>query len=184
MLCQKCNHNNATVHYEQNINGKVTKLDLCPECAKEMNIGMPQLSTGFSSLLDGFGFGSIFGEMPSISSFFDTPSQITSTSCTGCNTSLGELNKSSFLGCPDCYSAFESLIENTLGRCQKGIRHTGKRPNRLGGRSKTEENTGTANTGKPVTEVEKLRAELKEAVKAENYEKAAELRDKIKELEQ
>ncbi|MCD8237742.1 MAG: UvrB/UvrC motif-containing protein [Clostridiales bacterium] len=182
MLCQKCNHNNATVHYEQNINGKVTKLDLCPECAKEMNIGMPQFSTGFSSLLDGF--GSLFGEMPSISSFFDTPSQIASTSCTGCNTSLGELNNSSFLGCPDCYSAFESLIENTLGRCQKDIRHTGKRPNRLGGRSKTEENTGAADSGKPMTEVEKLRAELKEAVKAENYEKAAELRDKIKELEQ
>lgn len=180
MLCQKCNHNNATVHYEQNINGKVTKLDLCPDCAKELSIAVPQLQTGFGSFFDSFGFGSLLGNMGSLSGFFDAPSQaLSSLTCKSCGADLGSINSIGFLGCPDCYNAFESLVENNLNRCQKGSRHMGKRPNRLGGRLKKKEE----NTPSPKSEKAKLQAELKKAIKEENYEKAAELRDKIKELE-
>ena len=34
MLCEKCGKNNANVHITRNINGKVTELHLCEECAK------------------------------------------------------------------------------------------------------------------------------------------------------
>jgi len=37
MICNKCNKNEATFFLEQNINGKITKIALCPQCAKEYN---------------------------------------------------------------------------------------------------------------------------------------------------
>ncbi|MCD8090189.1 MAG: UvrB/UvrC motif-containing protein [Clostridiales bacterium] len=175
MLCQKCNHNNASVHYEQNINGKVTKLDLCPECAKEMNLGIGSVfETGFSNI-----FGNI---KDSFGGFFDSPvSTLKSLSCGSCGTNINSLYDTSFLGCPDCYDAFDSLVEQNLERYQRGTRHLGKRPHRLGfGRA---ENKRKEKEAKPLSELDSLRAELKAAVEKENYEKAAELRDKIKALE-
>lgn len=35
MLCEKCGRNNASVHITKNINGRVTELHLCEECAKK-----------------------------------------------------------------------------------------------------------------------------------------------------
>ncbi|MCD7904626.1 MAG: UvrB/UvrC motif-containing protein [Clostridiales bacterium] len=180
MLCQKCNHNNASVHYEQNINGKVTKLDLCPECAKEMNLGIgnifdTNISNAFGNMFDDVfeSFGSLLGSHAGT---------LASLSCNSCGTSLNDLSNTSFLGCPDCYDVFDSLVEKNLERCQRGTRHLGKRPNRLGS-PKAEESKKAKKEKKPLSEADSLRAELKAAVKAENYEKAAELRDKIKALE-
>ncbi len=175
MLCQKCNHNNATVHYEQNINGKVTKLDLCPECAKEMNLGVGSVfENGFSNI-----FGNMLG---GFGSFFDSPvGALKSLSCGSCGTNLSDLSNTSFLGCPDCYDVFDSLVEQNLERYQRGTRHTGKRPHRLGGEGRKEKKADKET--KPLSELDSLRAELKDAVEKENYEKAAELRDKIKAIE-
>ncbi|MCD8158267.1 MAG: UvrB/UvrC motif-containing protein [Clostridiales bacterium] len=179
MLCQKCNHNNATVHYEQNINGKVTKMDICPECAKEMNLGVSNIfdssfSNAFGNMFDNVfeSFGSLLG---------GHSGALKSLSCNSCGTNINDLINTSFLGCPDCYDVFDSLVEQNLERCQRGTRHLGKRPSRLelGRHHKKEEVKET----KPVSEIDSLKAELKAAVEKENYEKAAELRDKIKALE-
>ncbi len=171
MLCQKCNHNNATIHFEQNINGKITEMDLCPECAKEMNIGMDMnLLSGADSLFNNF-----WGDP---GSFFTLPlSHIAKQSCPSCHTSLSSLINSSFLGCTDCYDEFGDMIEQNLKNYQRGTRHTGKRPRSLGAAPQQ-----PVKEQAPLSEADKLRAELKQAVKEENYERAAELRDKIKEL--
>lgn len=170
MLCQKCNHNNATVHFEQNINGKVTKLDLCSDCAKDINMGFDMSHiTGLNNM-----FGNFWGDLGGF--IHSSPFEIDSKNCSFCGTRLLDLAESSFLGCPHCYDDFDSNIEQRLKNYQRGTRHNGKRPNRLGmKKSETAEN-------KPVSEEAKLRAELEAAVKAENYELAAKLRDKIKEL--
>ncbi len=173
MLCQKCNHNNATVHFEQNINGKVTKMDLCPECAKELGIGANMNFGGFG------GFNSLFDNF--FGGLFEPVGSHISLSCNSCGEDMSSLSNSSFLGCSDCYDVFDSIIENSLGRYQRGTRHTGKRPGRFGLKRNNENEAKEEN--KPVSEIDKLKAELNEAVKTENYEKAAELRDKIKKLE-
>ena len=38
MKCQKCNHNEANVHYTETVNGETREFSLCSECAKEMGI--------------------------------------------------------------------------------------------------------------------------------------------------
>ena len=36
MKCERCGRNEATFYYQSNINGKVTQVHLCPECAEEL----------------------------------------------------------------------------------------------------------------------------------------------------
>ena len=36
MKCEKCQKNEATVFYRENINGKEAKYHLCPKCASEL----------------------------------------------------------------------------------------------------------------------------------------------------
>jgi len=36
MNCQQCGVNNATFHYQANINGQITQLNLCEACAHEL----------------------------------------------------------------------------------------------------------------------------------------------------
>ena len=38
MLCQRCHKNEATVHIKNNINGNVTEMMLCRDCAEKENI--------------------------------------------------------------------------------------------------------------------------------------------------
>ena len=36
MRCDRCGKNEATFYYKSNINGKVTQVHLCPQCAEEL----------------------------------------------------------------------------------------------------------------------------------------------------
>ncbi len=49
--------------------------------------------------------------------------------CKSCGTRYSEFLKTSMLGCPDCYKAFNSEIISALGKFQHDTFHTGKNPN-------------------------------------------------------
>ena len=86
--------------------------------------------------------------------------------------SFSEFNETGLLGCPNDYEAFGTLIERSVAGCQdSATQHIGKIPSQA---DKTIERQAT---------ILKLRAELRKAIQAENYELAAELRDNIKSLE-
>ena len=75
------------------------------------------------------------------------------------------------LGCPHCYDAFRDELLPMIRRTHGNVRHkAGDEPKK-------------AKQPAP-SEKEKLEAELKEAVAAENFEKAAELRDRIRALKE
>jgi len=95
--------------------------------------------------------------------------------CEKCGSSFGDIVRSGRIGCADCYETFYDKLLPLLERVHGKTNHVGKIPNSFEEIAKEEESGQT--------ELETLRAELDEAVKAQNYEKAAELRDKIKELE-
>jgi len=92
--------------------------------------------------------------------------------CPHCGITVAQIEKTMRLGCPYDYQHFEGmagLIERIHGASQ----HTGKKP------------------GDPVAprpdrtqELVKLKKELAEVVKTENYERAAALRDQIRKLEE
>ena len=158
MKCQNCGKNEANVRYTQVINGDKTELFLCDECANEMNIGM-----NFN-----FGINDVF------SSFFDDFSGLKTiampeiTKCENCGMTYDEFSKTGLLGCEHCYDTFSNRLDGVLNRIHGNNRHL------IGKKNEAKKETN---------EIDKLKAKLKECIEKEEYEEAAKLRDKIKELE-
>ncbi|MCD6365343.1 MAG: UvrB/UvrC motif-containing protein [Planctomycetes bacterium] len=95
-----------------------------------------------------------------------------SLQCDACGLTFEEFRRQGVLGCPHDYVAFEDALLTLIEHAQHGAtEHVGKVP-RHSGRNQKKQNA-----------VLKLRAQLRGAIAAENYELAAQLRDRIKELE-
>mgnify|MGYP003298086663 CR=1 FL=1 len=73
------------------------------------------------------------------------------------------------IGCASCYTAFESSMTPLLKKIHLTTTHTGKVMGKAGNVSENR--------------IDLLKAQLKEAIDKEEYEKAARLRDEIKEME-
>jgi protein arginine kinase activator len=95
--------------------------------------------------------------------------------CGVCGATFEDFINGGKLGCPDCYDTFRDRMRGVLKNIQGSVKHTGK--------GSDEARRLKAQTApKELTEEEKLKNELELAIKNEEYEKAAELRDKIKAL--
>ena len=194
MKCNKCS-NEATTHIRQSINGEVTELWLCSECAEKMGVG------GMFSGFGGFGsfssFDSLFGGFDSLlGSFLGSPSVKTlpaQTRCSVCGSSFSDIAERGKAGCANCYDTFASQLRPTIERIHGRASHAGKLPGKaapaagekagekksvFGGRAKNDEAKRPAEDT-----LGSLKAELQKAIAAEEYEKAAELRDKIRAME-
>jgi protein arginine kinase activator len=75
------------------------------------------------------------------------------------------------LGCAHCYHTFANEMESLMKNVQGSTRHEGKYPKRSGVEMRQKR------------EAEQLRTQLQKAISEENFEEAAALRDRIKELE-
>lgn len=171
MKCQKCNKNEANTHVKRVINGEFEEYHLCSECAKEM---------GYGNAFSGFGpsfaddFNSLFG------SFFENalPARTQATRCETCGTTYNDIARTGMVGCADCYDIFADRLLPTIRRVHGNTAHCGK--NSLSYKKIENEPEPEKKTE---SELDKLKAELDEAVKAQEFEKAAQLRDMIKEKE-
>ena len=167
MKCQKCGANNANTHVKPIINGEFKEYDLCSDCAKKMGY-----TNVFSDMEDEFSnfLGSFFGNV--------LPARTQATRCEFCGTTYPEIAKTGHVGCAKCYDVFADELYPSIRRIHGNTTHCGKN-------SKRAEN---AKAEKPVEQtkedkIKALKAELDKAVKEQNFEHAAELRDKIKEME-
>lgn len=159
MLCEKCKKNSATIFYQQIINGEKQEFHLCEDCAAKMQ-GTASFDSMFKGFLDSFmDMGSV--GYANQGSFY----------CPSCNMTFDEFRRTGKIGCSDCYNAFKNQLAPVLKNIQGSIRHSGKVPKKAGAELYTRR------------EIENLKSELKSAVENEEFEKAAELRDKIKALE-
>lgn len=162
MLCQKCGKNEATTHLKRIINGEKTETHLCSHCASSM---------GYESVFSGFGlnigdlFSGFFGDVP--------VSQLSNRviRCEKCGCSFDDIAKSGMLGCAQCYTTFFDKLQPSIKRIHGNTTHQGKFPHGVG------EDVKKANT------IAELKAQLNRAIEEQNFEKAAQLRDQIKELE-
>ena len=165
MKCQKCQQAEATTHITQTINGYTTQKHLCSKCAQEENA----FEKGFFA-----DFHSEFENMPG--SFFSTalPSRTGASHCKTCSSTYAEISQSGRVGCADCYKEFINELMPSVRRIHGNTVHCGKKPR--SGRA-------AAQPEVPDDERARLQQELDEAVKVQDFEKAASLRDKIKELD-
>lgn len=167
MLCQHCKKNEATTVVKTMINGKYAEYRLCPECAHEM--GYDSMFTDFSA-----DFGGL------LSSFFSNalPAISGATHCDTCGSTLNDIKRTGKVGCADCYDTFFSELMPTIRNVHGNTEHKGKHP--------VIEYTVNEEEQKPVKKTDQLtqlKDELKQAIADEKFERAAQLRDEIKELE-
>lgn len=174
MKCQKCKVNDATTQVKRIVNGEYEEYMLCADCAHEM---------GFANVFD-TAMPDMFGGL--IKSMFGAalPSRSQATRCPSCGSTYGDITNTGKVGCAKCYDIFLSSLLPSVKRIHGNTTHCGKRPEALSVEKtseKTAENTAEKTTDEPT--VESLKLKLEEAIKEQNFELAAELRDTIKEME-
>lgn len=168
MLCQNCGKNEATTHVKRIVNGDTTETHLCAQCAQHLGYG--DIFSGFGLNLDDF-FGGFLG---------DTVQKLASPAeqkCPKCGSTFGDIVKSGRLGCSDCYRTFYDRLLPSIQRIHGRIKHNGKQiasPVEAHEEPKEE---------KEENRLEKLKAQLTEAVEKQEFEQAAVIRDEIKKLE-
>ncbi|MCL1997080.1 MAG: UvrB/UvrC motif-containing protein [Defluviitaleaceae bacterium] len=153
MLCDNCKKNQAAVYIEQITNGETTEVNLCYKCSLDFHSPM-----FLNNILKGM-FHNI-GEK-----------NVATIQCPSCQITLSEFRKTGKLGCNQCYPTFKKEISTILKNIQWGTSHRGKIP---------QKNSADLLVKK---EVQRLRREQATAIEREEYEEAARLRDKIKEME-
>lgn len=164
MFCQECQKRPATVHLTRIVNNVKTELHLCPECARshqELALSMNfEPSFSIHKFLAGLLDGSPFQMEP-----------VASPECSECGLNFAKFGEIGRFGCSRCYRTFNDGLEPLIRRVQGTTQHTGKVPKRAGGKLGVKR------------EIEKLKTQLQQAVRQEAYERAAELRDRIRALE-
>ncbi|MFW5972182.1 MAG: UvrB/UvrC motif-containing protein [Bacillota bacterium] len=163
MICQNCNEREASVHLTKIINGDKTEVYLCDKCAKETG-QIPFAGNNpfaFQNLLKGI-------LNPNQSSYDQSSNEI---KCETCGLSYKQFTNNGLFGCSDCYQSFSNKLDPLMKRIHGSINYNGKVPSRRGSELKAKR------------EIQDLRKEMQEAVSEENFEKAAEIRDIIKDKE-
>lgn len=163
MKCEQCETREAVIHLTQIVDNELSTVHLCETCAAEKGLE-PSVHGGQLPLAD------FLAQMSK-----GLPAESTSSTANGCSfcgLELDEFKKTGRLGCSHCYVTFEPHLKSLLKRLHGGTQHLGKvylppdpseadRAKRLAG----------------------LRRKLERAVESEDFERAAEIRDQIRELE-
>lgn len=169
MVCDECGKNKATVHLTEIVNEQITKLNLCESCAKQKGSDVEQ-HFGIADLL------TALSDVESESPPAVPGAPVVRNKCPQCGLTYEDFKKIGRLGCGECYTVFKSSLAPLLKRIHGSQQHIGKSPNPVAVKE-------SKLSSKLHEEVEAARLELQKAVKREEFEEAAALRDKIKFLE-
>ena len=167
--CDQCHAREAVIHLTQIVNEQVTTLHLCERCAAEKGVESPSpvVKTPLGTFLAAMGKG-----LPAGVGAPAAPHGV----CPRCGGTLQDFRETGRLGCPECYRAFEAPLRDLLRRLHGSTHHVGER---------------YLAPGQPVTDIAPaapleaeatiaLREQLRLAVETENFELAAELRDRLR----
>lgn len=192
MLCENCGKREANVMYTQIINGDKKEMHLCEECSEKLGIENMdfKMPISFSSFL-----GDFFDEFEN-DTLLPELNPIKELRCDSCGMTFENFMNTGKFGCSNCYNIFESKIDPILKNIHGANRHVG-RLGKIGPASNIQEQEEKREINKiegtekeepkvanEVSEEDKLREELRKAIKEERYEDAAKLRDEIKNLKE
>ncbi|MBP1924659.1 protein arginine kinase activator [Sedimentibacter acidaminivorans] len=159
MLCNECGKNEASVHVTHIINGKKTENHLCEDCARKNQ----------SILNSTFSMENLFSAM--LNNAFNGATYLPSKGCSTCGMTYDEFRNMGKFGCSHCIETFKPKLMPVVKNIQGYDIHQGKIPMRAGGDYKVQK------------DIEKLKLQLKQMIEQEEYEKAAQIRDKIRDME-
>lgn len=156
MKCQKCS-NAATLHITEVLtDNQFEELHLCEQCAHKYLYEPQQKGSSKAAATGEVGEEAVLGQ----------------AECPTCGIKFVEFRNSGRLGCPHDYTVFREELLPLLENIHGETKHNGKTPKRLPHVRETE------------SELVQLRTKLKSAVTKEDYEEAARIRDRIKQLEE
>lgn len=160
MLCENCRENDAVVNLTTIKDNVVTQQHLCEKCAAakgvETSVTMPKHPLG--DFLQAVQQKTLVGADDTV--------------CHFCGASARDFRSSGRLGCARCYNAFERSLRELLRRLHGNSRHTGRRYE-----------PPAAETLELAGSVAQLRERLRRAIDTEQFELAAELRDRLRAVE-
>lgn len=161
MLCQNCKEHTATVHLTEMSDGQRSESHLCQQCAQQQGLAV-KTQIPLNELL-----GTLLSTQPEGGETKTSPAA--DHPCPDCGMTLKRFSKESLLGCPHDYTEFEHELAPLIEQTQNGKDcHCGKVPSRVPKEDRQD------------AELIKLNRQLDAAVKNEDYEAAATLRDQIK----
>ena len=183
MLCQICKKNPATIHVQEIVNGEKHLMHFCQECAEK--------KAGLQPFIENLDLGKIIKEMFE-GSAADGKEEGSGEEgsgdklvCGNCGWTMEQLRKTGRFGCPECLRIFFPLIKDELSEMQHKLRHEGRVPPGaapLRNRKKKSSSAPDPDEAKRIA-LAGLKKDLAESVRREEYELAAELRDRIAALE-
>jgi protein arginine kinase activator len=157
MKCQKC-HSQATLHITEILSeDQFEELHLCEQCANKYLYEPHQKGVGPKATEQA---------REAEESLFNQHE------CPSCGIKFVEFRNTGRLGCPNDYQEFREELLPLLENIHGETKHCGKTPRRLPQSKQTQ------------SELFQLRGRLKQAVQKEDYEEAARIRDRIKQLEE
>lgn len=170
MQCE-CGEREATIHEVVVVNGEVQERHLCESCALEQGIQVHPHAPVSSLVSKGVPKGTI---RPALAR----------GACQSCGMSFDEFRKGGHVGCSRCYESFGERLSALLERAQQGAgHHVGKVPVRLAAEaaSRGDDEFGGSEQER-AARITEVQAQLERAVRGEQYERAALLRDELRRL--
>jgi len=173
MICDFCKNNIATVHLIRVQNDNVEKVNICLECAKDFSFfSEDDFYKDLNKILYRI-FQSDGGRVD------DYKSKKTlknlkikkNRSCSFCSMDLKKIKKLGRMGCPHCYNEFKSVLLPIIKTIHEDMEYRGKIPENTSRQVKLEKS------------ISDLKNRIKNEIFVENFEEAARIRDKIKQLE-
>lgn len=163
MQCQICGKRPATVHFTEIVNNKKSEFHVCEKCAEEKGyhvpLGKSKISVGdlLAGMADQVGSGD--------------EAKVGRVQCPKCHMVYSAFKETGRLGCSECYTTFRAQLRPLLRRIHGSTKHVGKTPVRDLERVALRR------------EVQRLYEQMQKAIEHEEFETAAELRDRIRTLE-
>lgn len=170
MLCDNCKERDAIINLTQVEHDSKVTLHLCEQCAQQKGVetGGAVLKTPLGGFLTALGKGAAL-----------VPATADGVRCPACGSTLRDFRDTGRLGCDQCYVSFDGHLRDLLRRLHGSSQHVGERyviPGEAGA-------GGRGGDSDPRSRLLELKAQLRRAVEGENFELAAELRDRIRVLE-
>ena len=162
-ICDSCGAQDAVVHLTQIEHNEMEISHLCEKCAAAK--GIEDLEGAVNFPLTGF-LAQLGDEVvsPETAESFG--------SCSFCGLTFNDFRDAGRLGCPHCYTTFEKYLRGLLRRVHGSTQHVGKvylPPD--------------PSASEMERQLEVLRRRLERAIDAEDFERAASIRDKIRTME-
>ena len=172
MLCDECNEREATCMVTIVADGEQIKRHLCPQCLSKIHGALGQtlpgaIGIGVAGLQVTNLLSSILSAITSVgeeNKKEEGPDKI----CPRCRTTLHAFQKSGHLGCPECYQVFREELQPMLLQIHGRVQHAGRQP------------LSSEEDQKAHSMREELARQMEEAVRTEDFETAAKIRDQLR----